>query len=353
MKVIDPKRANNWDIILARLKITYEEMAIAIDKIDETAMSLEQMKGILEYIPNKEEKIALRKYMTSSNKDSADAFDDLCEREKFMVAMMTVKHSKEKVRALLFKFQFKQCIDELSQDVTLVEKSCDELQNSVSLRKLLGIVLNITNRLNIAGPTHKGKAGAFTIGSLLKLSQAKAFDKKTTFLHYIVMIVKRNDESLVNFKDDLPSVLKADKIYWDQCENDLEEVENQLENERKITLHEAYRKRKSYWQNKSKEDDEMSQGSMTLQAEVEALRATAIGVFTLDAIKKVSILRKNVENTKRKFIKLLEYFGEEDKKKMSPHALFEIILTFTKDFDNALEEVEKWRERRKIPKRRI
>ena len=354
VKVIDPKRANNGGIILARLKVTYEEMAVAIDRIDETVMSLEQMQGILEYIPTKEEKIALRKYMTSSDKDSADAFDELCECEKFMVAMMTVKHSKEKVRALLFKLQFKQCMDELGQDVIMVEKSCDELHDSVRLRKLLGIVLNIGNRLNTAGPTRKGKAGAFTIESLLKLSQAKAFDKKTTFLHYIVMVVRRNNETLVNFKNDLPSVLKSDKIYWDQCENDLEEVENQLENVRKIALHEVYGKKRTFGQNKGREDDDMSQGSMTLEAEVEALRSTKIGLFTLDAIKRVSSLRENVERTKRKFIKLLEYFGEEDKKKMSPHELFKIIVTFSKDFDGALEEVEKLEKlKRKTEKKKV
>ena len=343
VKVIDPKRANNGGIILARLKITYEEMAVAIDKIDETAMSLEQMQGIVEYIPNKDEKIALRKYMTSSNKDSADAFDELCECEKFMVAMMTVKHSKEKVRAILFKQQFGQCMNELGQDVRSVERSCDELRDSDSLRKLLGIVLNIGNRLNTAGPTRKGKVGAFTIESLLKLSQAKAFDKKTTFLHYIVMVVKRNNEALVNFKDDLQTVLRADKIYWDQCQNDLEDVENQLENVRKIALNEVYGKNRPSWakQKKGKEDDDMSQESMTLEAEVESLRSTKIGLFTLDAIKRVSNLREHVERTKRKFVKLLEYFGEEDTKIKNPHQLFAIIGTFIRDFDGALEEVAK------------
>jgi len=349
VKVIDPKRANNGGIILARLKITYEEMAVAIEVIDETAMSLEQVQGIVEYIPTKEEKAALKKYMTSSEKDSADAFDELCECEKFMVAMMTVKHSKEKVRALLFKLQFQQCVTELDQDVTKVEGSCNELRKSVRLRKLLGIVLNIGNRLNTAGPTRKGKAGAFSIESLLKLSQAKAFDKKTTFLHYIAMVVKRNNESLVGFKKDLPSVLKADKIYWDQCESDLEEVENQLENVRKIALHEVYGKNRPGWarkKNSKGEADDMSQESMTLEAEVEALRATKIGLFTLDAIKVVSNLREKVERTKIKFSKLLEYFGEEEKK-MSPHQLFNIIGVFVKDFDAAVEDVTKIEKRKR------
>ena len=82
-------------------------------------MSPGQMQGIIEYIPTKEEKQSLRKYMTTSGKDSADAFDDLCECEKFMVAMMTVRHSKEKVRALLFKLQFQQCIEDLVQGMLI------------------------------------------------------------------------------------------------------------------------------------------------------------------------------------------------------------------------------------------
>ena len=342
VKVIDPKRANNGGIVLARLKITYEEMAVAIDTINDKVMSIEQVQGILEYIPTKQEKQSLRKYMTSSDKDSADAFDDLCECEKFMVAMMTVKHSREKVRALLFKLQFRQCVSDLESDVVLVEKSCDELKESTKLRKLLGIVLNIGNRLNTAGPTNKGKAGAFTIESLLKLNQAKAFDKKTTFLHYIVLVVLRHNDSLTSFKDDLSSVLKSDKIYWDQIETDLEEVENQLENVRKIALHEVFGKRRRSSRKRNKgEDDEMSQDSMSLEEEVEALRSTRIGIFTLQAIKIISALRESVEITRSKFRLVLEYFGVDDNKKMHPHELFKIICLFTKNFMSAKEEVLK------------
>jgi len=224
----------------------------------------------------------------------------------------------------------------------MVEQACDELKDSVRLRKFLGIVLNIGNRLNTAGHTTKGKAGAFTIDSLLKLNQAKAFDKKTTFLHYIVLIVMRHNQGLTNFKDDLPSVLKADKIYWDQIENDLEEVENQLENVRKIALHEVLGKNRASWSRRRKntgDDDDMSQDSMSLEEEVESLRSTRIGIFTLQAIKIVSALRESVELTRSKFKKVLEYFGEEDKKHMNPHELFEIICIFTKDFNAAKEKV--------------
>jgi Formin Homology 2 Domain len=237
-----------------------------------------------------------------------------------------------------------------------VETSCDELSNSVRLRQLLGIVLTFGNRLNTAGAKGKKKrAGAFTLDSLLKLNQAKAFDKKTTFLQYIVLIVQRNNELLLRFKDDLPTVFKADKVFWDQCVSDLEEVENQLENVRRIALYQA-RQASKFRRKKKKhhgegEDESISDMSLSLEEEVEALRATPIGLFTLSAIKKVSFLRDRVEGTKVKFTKLLEYFGE-DEKHWQPHELFNIIVKFCGDFEKAKEQVIETEKKKKREERK-
>lgn len=341
VRVIDPKRANNGGIILARLKMSHDDMADAVDRINENALSTEQIENIIEYLPTKEERKCLEAYMLEGGQDAAEKFEGLCECEKFMVSMMTVKHAKRKVRALLFKLQFQTCLEDIHNDTVAVEAACDELCNSVRLRQLLGIILTFGNRLNTAGNS-KRKAGAFTLDSLLKLNQAKAFDKKTTFLHYIVLIVQRNNELLLRFKDDLPTVFKADKIYWDQCVADLEEVENQLENVRKIALYQARHSMAYRLRRKKREEDEESfsdgEVSLTLEEEVEALRATPIGLFTLSAIKYVSSLRDRVEETKSKYARLVEYFGVDDGS-MQPHELFNIIGTFSRDFDKAKEQV--------------
>lgn len=211
--------------------------------------------------------------------------------------------------------------------------------------------MNIGNRLNTAGPGQKRKAGAFTIKSLNKLNQAKAFDNKTTFLHYVVLVVQRNSEALLDFKDDLPTVSKADKIYWDQCVSELEEVETQLENVRKLALHEA-KSNKIVYQlpNKSKsnsdagadnDSDDLSVESMSLEDEVSLLRSTKIGMFALSAIRKVSQLRERVDTAKEKFAGLLEYLGETSDSKMQPHELFDIITTFCRTFTAARADVER------------
>ena len=350
VQVIDPKRANNGGIILARLRMSYDDMAMVVDSVDETKMTANQVQGIIEYMPTPTERKSLRTYMKKSGGGGTEEkFDKLCECEKFMVAMISVKQSRMKLRALLFKLQFRGCIQDLAHDVFSVEKACDELSNSVKLRKLFGIVLNVGNRLNTAGPSDKRKASAFSIQSLLKLNQAKAFDNKTTFLQYVVLVVQRNNEKLLNFKDDLPTVAKADKIYWDQCINELEEMETQLEIVRKLALHDANSKKNIYSlpKKKSTQDDDESENlnideDMSLEEEVSLLRSTKLGMFALGAIKKVSQLRERVDIAKDKFARLLEYFGEDgDSSKMDVHELFAIINTFCGDFEAAREVVDR------------
>jgi hypothetical protein len=337
VRVIDSKRANNGGIILARLKMTHDQMADAVDRIDAAALTAEQIENVIEYLPTKEERDALEKYMLDGGQDPAEKFDGLCECEKFMVSMMTVKHAKRKIRALLFKLQFMKCMESIAKDAQMIDSASEELVNSTRLRQLLGIILQFGNRLNTAGANSKRKAGAFSLDSLSKLSQAKAFDKKTTFLHYIILIVQRNNELLLKYYDDIPTVLEADKVFWDQCQQDLEEVENQLENVRRIALHES-RANDQFLSEGATDDDSLGEMELTLEEEVVALRATPTGMFTLGAIKQVSALREKIEHTKIKCMRVQEYFGESTKD-TEPQEIFSAFSSFTRDFRKAKEEV--------------
>jgi hypothetical protein len=88
---------------------------------DGTAMTTEQVQGIVEYIPTQAEQKDLKAYMSAPGLDVASKFEALCECEKFMVAMMTVKHSKNKIRALLFKLQFESCMKDLMSGKFFIE----------------------------------------------------------------------------------------------------------------------------------------------------------------------------------------------------------------------------------------
>jgi hypothetical protein len=198
-------------------------------------------------------------------------------------------------------------------------------------------VLNIGNKLNTAGSGQR-KANAFTLESLLKLGQAKFFDKKTTVLDYVVLVVRRNNEFLTRFSDDLPTVFMASKIHWEQCLADLDEVESQLENIRKLALLKHHYRDSGGITDTFSPEIVVDGPPLSLEQEYEVLRSSKVGQFTLDAIKKVSTLRDKVELTQSKFSNLLEYFGEPGKK-IQASELFTIFVAFCQNFQKANEEV--------------
>jgi hypothetical protein len=250
-------------------------------------------------------------------------------------------------------------MESITKDAQLIDTACDELINSNRLRQLLGIILQFGNRLNTAGSSSKSNVGGFSLESLSKLSQAKAFDKKTTFLHYIILIVERNNELLLKYYDDIPTVLSSTNIFWDQCQQDLEEVENQLENVRRMALHEARANDDSRVTGVS-DDDSLGDLELSLEEEVGSLRASQTGLFTLGAIKQVSALREKIERTRAKCMRLKQYFGVNSQI-TEPQEIFSVFATFTVDFKKAKEQVfskankrqreERKKARQKTPKK--
>jgi hypothetical protein len=116
VRVIDPKRANNGGIVLARVKMSPDEMARSVDRMDSGSLTAGQIENIIEYLPTKEERSKLENYMEEEGEganDPAERFQGLCECEKFMVSMMTVKHPNQKLDALHFQVDFQGCLDSI------------------------------------------------------------------------------------------------------------------------------------------------------------------------------------------------------------------------------------------------
>lgn len=71
-------------------------------------MTADQVENIIHFLPTPKESKSLQEYMAMNSTDG------LCECERFMVAMMTVKQPELKMRALLFKLQFPERRGDLS-----------------------------------------------------------------------------------------------------------------------------------------------------------------------------------------------------------------------------------------------
>ena len=313
---------------------------------DQDAITAEQIRGIMNFIPTQEERAALRSYL----KEPGCSRNMLCECEKFMVAMIGVKHAKRKLSAIQFMQSFTSCLEDLRRDARLVQKACDEVMCSSRFRKILGIVLSLGNRLNSEGNNGREPARAITLDSLLKLNQAKAFDRQTTFLHFVITNIRRNKASLIHFKDDMPSIFKVEKMQWSLVMLEMQRMEKGIDELRKISLHH------SQVQAGLTADDAvpLTRSSMSVNREVELLQTTSVGRFTLDACLRMAVLVSEVDKAKDQVDALYQYFGEVNKSNGQPDAVFHTVCTFGTNFDRALDEVinqekAKIREMRGVP----
>lgn len=252
-----------------------------------------------------------------------------------MVAMMSVKHAKRKLSAIQFMQSFASCLEDLRRDARLVQKACEEIMSSSRFRKILGMILTLGNQLNTAGAKGKEPAGAISLASLLKLDQAKAFDRQTTFLHFVVTNIRRNKGSLIHYKDELPSVFKVEKMQWSLVMSEMQRMEKGIDEVRKIALH------YSQIQAGLAADDAMTltSSNMPLSREVELLQTTSVGRFTLDACLRMAVLVNEVEKAKDMCDSLFQYFGEQQKTQSQPDLVFHTVCTFSRNFDRALDEV--------------
>lgn len=223
---------------------------------------------------------------------------------------------------LLYKYEcFASHTRDSTLEVRIKTKACMELVNSICLRKILGIILKIGNRLNRAGVEVTSSADpnsiitdatGFSVESLSKLSQVKACDKKTSFLSYIVSLIRRSNRSLLNVKDEIPHVFQALSINSDH-DKSLSSLEKQLLNARLILP------AGTVTPNDMPIENEHQQDFWNVQR------------FVDEASKLLSIVSEENEEAKVKVMSVLEYFSTE--KSLSPNALFSFVASFCKEID--------------------
>eukprot|EP01083_Nonionella_stella_P100532 283648_1 len=293
VKVIDPKRANNGGIILARLRKSHDEIAKGIDAVDELILSVQQTTSMIEFIPTREERKALGAYLDSGQDPSI-----LCECEKFMVSMMKVQKPKEKMEAMLFKYQFPSMVEDLGSTITILSNACKEILASSRLPKLFAVILKVGNRLNRAGNRSiKTEAGGFAIESLHELTEVKAWDKKTTLLMYLARIARRWNESLLHLNDELPHVLKT--LDWQitmDYDSSLSSLEKQLLEVRSTAL--------------SLPNSNSDNGSCA--SEECLLQESSLGRFVLQASDTLDQLRIENDELEITFKCVLQYLAQKE-----------------------------------------
>lgn len=188
--------------------------------------------------------------------------------------------------------------------------------------------------------------------------QAKAFDKKTSVLHYLAKIVRENDKSLVGFKEDIPSVKPAEGVILDGLVNDIKNLSEELSAVHETAKGEADRLEQSGAIRNMSLSELAEQRTLVRKIDgqehynkVDHLSGrTTMERFTLQAQELVKDAVRSIDNLKSSYVKLLEYFGEDEA--MASDEFFGTINKFIVSFETAENQVDE-AEKKKVSERII
>lgn len=222
--------------------------------------------------------------------------------------------------------------------------------NSSSLRKILGIVLYIGNHVNTSGMRGKDRVTAIQLSSLLKLQQAKTFDRKTSFLEYVVRILRRSSPGVLRlYRPEMPSLSRAANIQWAESVSELKALEENLAELRSMALQ---------FGTENLQKQHPHQDHIYTEKETSVLHLSSLGQFVLRASLLITTVYAEIDAANIVFDQLVHYFGESpdpQTAKESSEAAPQILLylsQFCADLDVAVDRAEEYEKARSRELRR-
>lgn len=223
--LLPPKRANNVEITLSRIKLSYEQIKSAIlfpridldDKDDgregmvdlsgamapsaaassplmgsfggegsagasTPRLTSENVSALLGLLPTAEELELIQGHCEATSTPASS----LGRVEQFFLALGEIKHLEQRLRSMQATQGFGEQWSRLTAHVGSLREACKQVRHSAKLKHVLFLVLQIGNYLN--GASTRGGAYGFKLCDLEKLKQVRSADQQTTLLHYLVKL---------------------------------------------------------------------------------------------------------------------------------------------------------------------
>lgn len=344
----------NGDIILKKIKLAPSQVVSLIDNMDAGKLDSVELKSLYEFMPTDEEIKGLTEYLASAESRN-DEIASMTPCEQYMVAMKDLKDSEKKFQCVIFLAEFQSKMNELKWDVDHLSAACEELKTSKRFHSLLAMILDLVNQINTGGETGKTCDG-FTLDSLSKLSevslhvmllllsfpfgynwyhshnisqisQTKAFDNKTTVLHYLVKVLWQTDKDIIKFREDIKSVVLAKGVVMER----LLTAAKQLCEDSRVVTETAAKDGEEYRNSLKDPTQKYSKGDVKAQrASVKELRQMVtflpekdvpIGKMDTTHFERFALFSKLelqkalgvIKEANQNYIGVLEYFSEDMK----------------------------------------
>ncbi|KAJ1393147.1 Formin, FH2 domain [Sesbania bispinosa] len=181
IQIVESKKAQNLSILLKALNVTLEEVCDAL--LEGNELPTEFLYTLLKMAPTSEEELKLRLFNGHLSK--------LGPADRFLKALVEIPFAFKRMEALLYMGTLQEELTTTRDAFAILEVACRELRSSRLFLKLLEAVLKTGNRMNDG--TFRGGALAFKLDTLLKLSDVKGVDGKTTLLLFVVQEIIRTE----------------------------------------------------------------------------------------------------------------------------------------------------------------
>ncbi len=335
VQLIDSRRRMNGSILLAKFKVDYKALAKQVNTMEYVQAEANELRGMMQLLPTKDESLALRSYLPPTDAPRSeidDSINKLGECERYMAVMLDVPDANAKFECMVFRAEFESHAESIRDGTKLLAEACNAVKNSERFQKLLLYSLKLGNALNTGG-SNEG-VSAITLDSLLKLAEAKAFDRQTSVLHYLVSIVQKNDADVLKLSEDFAPVKAAERVAMDMLSLELTKMDQGIEKLQAVV--------------KNNLPEPSDSGSE--REEDELITSTPMGRFSTSAASKIQSLSNEFNDVRSSFTDLLRYFGEDSS--MSPEAFFGTINTFVSMFHQTHKELAR-KEEAKARRKRI
>ncbi|XP_039978952.1 formin-2-like [Xiphias gladius] len=189
VKLLNNKRSQAVGILMSSLHLDMKDIQHAILNLDYTVVDLETLQALYENRAQQEELDKIERCIKpSKDKENAKPLD---KPEQFLYQLSVIPNFSGRVFCILFQSSFSECMSSILRKLETLQRVCKVLQDSETVKQVLGLVLAFGNFMN-GGNRTRGQADGFTLDILPKLKDVKSSDSTKSLLSYIVAYYLRH-----------------------------------------------------------------------------------------------------------------------------------------------------------------
>ena len=316
ISLIDPKRSLNISIQLAGIRMPFKQIKRALLQMDDETLKVDQLNILALAVPTTEEISLLRGYPG----DKAQ----LATVEQYFLQVMPIPRLGARIAALVFKGTAESNLRKVTEEYELVAAAALELKGCARFVTVLEGILAVGNHLN--GGTYRGQARGFRLETLLRLTDVKAVDRKTSLLHFVAKELKKSAPEVEFLADELKSVARAAALHLDGTKETLDAVEKGLASVNDEVLRASGANPGSSRAESTEETHDRFRDVMVPfaeRAEKDVARARALAASARDAMKSAT-----------------EFFGEPFKPDNGGR-IFKLVADFLVTFDKVQDDARR------------